>query len=255
MLLAIDIGNSTTKLGLYDRADLTTRLTIPTLRGKTAAELDETLAGQLAPDAVSAVIITSVVPELNEPFRLFLEYRFDRTPVFVDNGFDFNLAVKYEPLANVGVDRLVAAFAAREKYGAPVIVCDFGTAATIDVVNRAGEYLGGVIAPGPGSLGDALFLKTSKLPRVELKKPARVIGGSTVACIQSGIFYGFLGLVEGLIRRVAAELGEPARVVATGGYAPLFAAECALIETVDENLMLDGLRRLHERTMAANAAR
>jgi type III pantothenate kinase len=247
MLLAIDIGNSTTKLGLFDPTELTARLTIPTNREQTADQIHASLETELN-HRFSAVIVSSVVPELNDAFRRFSENYLHLTPIFVDNSFDFGFAVTYDPPASAGVDRLVAAFAAAEKYGKPVIVCDFGTATTIDVVSAAGEYLGGIITPGISTLSDALFLKTSKLPRVEIKKPASVIGRSTIECIQSGIFYGYLGLTEGILRRMLAEIAEKPRVVATGGFARLIAENCELIETIDENLMLDGLRMIHEKS-------
>jgi type III pantothenate kinase len=246
MLLAVDIGNSTTKLGVFDGSALVSRLTIPTIRDKTAAEIGASVGDELSGN-FSAVVISSVVPELNDSFRRFAETNFNLTPVFADNSFDFGFSIDYDPPSNAGADRLIAAFAAAEKYGRPVIVCDFGTATTIDAVGSGNVYLGGVIAPGVNTLGDALHFKTSKLPRVEIKRPAGVIGRSTVACIQSGIFYGYLGLTEGILRRMTAELGARPRIVATGGYAQFIAADCDLIETVDENLMLDGLRRLYEK--------
>ncbi|MBS1795715.1 MAG: type III pantothenate kinase [Acidobacteria bacterium] len=253
MLLAIDIGNSSTKFGAFDGETLVRRHTIPTLRGRTAdeirASIDEEFDGRF-----SAIVVSSVVPELDAAFRALGENHFNQTPVFVDNRSDFGLVIRYSPPENLGVDRLVAAFAAREKYGAPVIVGDFGTATTIDAVSAAGEYLGGVITPGPNTLSEALHIKTSKLPRVELRRPESVIGRTTVGSIQAGVFYGYVGLTEGILRRMLDELGEPARIVATGGFAGLIAADCPLIETVDENLMLDGLRRLYERNQSKNPA-
>jgi type III pantothenate kinase len=141
----------------------------------------------------------------------------------------------------------VNAFAAAEKYGGPCIVCSFGTATTIDVVNSDREFIGGIIAPGMGLMAEALHLKTSKLPRVEIQRPESVIGNSTVASIQSGIYYGYIGLVEGIIPRMTGELGETATVIATGGYASMIASETDAIDTVDENLTLEGLRLIHKR--------
>ena len=246
MLLAIDIGNSSTKLGVFDSEILVKRLTIPTIRSKTADELYASLEEELNRQ-FSAIVISSVVPELNDSFRNFGEKYYNQTPFFVDNRLDFGLEIKYFPPENLGIDRLVAAFAAARKYGAPVIVCDFGTATTIDVVNSNDAFLGGIITPGINTLSEALFIKTSKLPRVEVRKPETVIGNSTVGSIQSGIFYGYVGLTEGILKRMIAESGEKPKVVATGGFANLIAENCDLIETVDENLMLDGLRRIYER--------
>ncbi len=246
MILTIDIGNSTTKIGAFDNEDLIKRLTIPTIRSKNADEIYDSLKDEIN-GQFSAVIISSVVPELNDSFRTLGERYFDQTPCFVNHTFDFGFKINYDPPENAGADRLVAAFAAREKYGAPVIVCDFGTATTIDAVNSKDEYLGGIITPGISTLSEALFMKTSKLPRVEIKKPATVIGSSTVSSIQSGIFYGYIGLTEGILQRMIVELGEKPKIVATGGFAKLIAETSELIEIVDENLMLEGLRLIVEK--------
>jgi type III pantothenate kinase len=246
MLLAIDIGNSSTKLGVFDNENLVNRLVIPTIRSKTADEIHASVEEELN-HQFSGIVISSVVPELNDSFRALGEKYFNRTPFFVDNSLDFGLEIKYLPPENLGIDRLVAAFAAVRKYSAPVIVCDFGTATTIDAVNSQNEYLGGIITPGLNTLSEALFIKTSKLPRVEIRKPETVIGNSTVGSIQSGIFYGYVGLTEGILRRMIDELGEKPRMIATGGFANLIAENCDLIEIVDESLMLDGLRLIYER--------
>jgi type III pantothenate kinase len=246
MILTIDIGNSSTKLGVYDNENLVKRLIIPTIRSKTADEIYQTIQEELN-FRFSAVVISSVVTELREAFLELGEKYFNRTPVFVDNSFDFGLTNKYSSAETLGVDRIIAAFAAVEKYRAPVIVCDFGTAANFEVVNAKREYLGGIIAPGIQTLADSLFLKTSKLPRVEVKKTAKVIENSTISCIQSGVFYGYIGLTEGILHRMIVELGEKPKVIATGGFAKLIADNCELIEIVDENLMLDGLRLIYDK--------
>jgi type III pantothenate kinase len=246
MILTIDIGNSSTKLGVFDREKLVERLIFPTIRSKTADEIYESVQDEIN-GQFSAIVISSVVPELNDSFLKLGEKYFNQTPFFVDNRLDFGLEIKYFPPENLGVDRIIAAFAAKEKYGSPVIVCDFGTATTIDAVNSKNEYLGGIITPGINTLSEALFIKTSKLPRVEIRKPESVIGNSTVQSIQSGVFFGYIGLTEGILRRMIAELGEKPKVVATGGFAALIAENCELIEIVDENLMLEGLRLIYER--------
>ena len=184
---------------------------------------------------------------MNDAYREYAGKFFNLEPVFVNNTFDFGLKIKYNPPENLGVDRIVDAFAAAEKYGKPCIVCDFGTATTIDAVNSRGEYLGGVITPGITISSDALFARAAKLPRVEIKKPERVIGDSTVGSIQSGLYYGYAGLVDGILRRMIEELGGKTRVVATGGLAPLISQASELIDTVDDTLTLEGLRLIYEK--------
>lgn len=245
MLLAIDIGNTRTKFGLFEDDALVRRISLPTNRRQSAAEIFDAVGCEKA----RRVVIASVVPELRDAYRRYAEL-LEAEAVFVDNAFDFGLKIKYEPPESVGVDRLVAAFAAVEKYGKPCIVCDFGTATTIDAVNSKGEYLGGIIAAGMNLLADALFQKTSKLPRIEIVKPEKVIGSSTVSAIQSGTYFGYIGLVDGIIRRMIGELGETPRVIATGGFAEIIAEASERIQTVDDNLMLDGLRLADERAAA-----
>jgi type III pantothenate kinase len=245
MLLAIDIGNSFIKFGLFDRESLVSRFTISAASFQDSVELKK-LAEDL-PSTIEAVIVASVVPELNAPLSIFTETRLGIHPIFVDHSFDFGFEIKYEPPTAAGIDRLVAASAAVRKYGKPCIVCDFGTAATIDAVNSAGQYLGGVITPGITTLSHALFQKTSKLPEIELKKPDSVIGNSTAGAIRSGIYYGYIGLVEGLLERIIGELGEKPVVVATGGFAEMIAAECPAIEIVDKDLLLEGLAMIHSK--------
>jgi type III pantothenate kinase len=245
MLLAIDIGNSTVKFGIFDKEIIVSRFTIPTVRRQSANEINSLISSQLN-FHISAIIIASVVPEINESFQKYGENFHQLKPIFVEQTFDFGLKIKYNPPESIGVDRIVAASAAARKYGKPCIVCDFGTATTIDAVNEQSEYLGGIIAPGINTLSESLFIKTSKLPRVELVKPESIIGNSTVSSIQSGIFYGYIGLTEGILRRIIGELGKKPRVIATGGFAGLIAENCELIEIIDENLMLEGLQMIYK---------
>lgn len=252
MLLAIDIGNSSIKFGVFNRENLVSRFAIPSADFSTADEIYSQISNQISVIKISEIVVSSVVPKISELVRELGEKFLDCAPFFVDHTLDFGLKIKYEPPENLGIDRLVAAFAAAETYGKPCIVCDFGTATTIDAVNSASEYLGGVIAPGIDTLGEALFLKTAKLPRVELAQPPRVIGNSTVSAIQSGIFFGYIGLTEEILRRMIAELGEKPCVVATGGLARLIAENCDLIDLTDENLMLEGLRLICLRELAVN---
>ena len=249
MLLAIDIGNSSIKFGVFDGASLVDKFLIQTKRDYTVEELlfDRL---QYVDDRffrIDSVSVSSVVPELDDTIRQACKKMLKVTPVFIDHTFDFGLKINYEPVTTVGTDRLINASTAVEKYGRPVIVCSFGTATTIDAVDAGSEYLGGTIAPGMTTLAEALHLKTSKLPHVAIEKPESVFGNTTVDSIRSGVFFGYVGLVEGIIRRMFDELGDNPKVVATGGFARLMSENTDLINTVDENLMLDGLRILSER--------
>lgn len=242
MILAIDIGNTNTKFGVYENAALVRRFNFPTLPNQTA---DEILNPQLT-QTIHAVIVSSVVPELEIAYREYAVRHFSLEPIFVDNAFNFGLKINYFPPESLGIDRLVAAFAAREKYGAPCIVCDFGTATTIDVVNAKSEFLGGIIAPGMKTMSESLFARTSQLPKIVIEKPAGVIGNSTTGAIRSGIYFGYIGLVDGIIKRMSDELGEKPPVAATGGFAHLIAETSVAIDVVDDNLLLEGLRLIYE---------
>lgn len=246
MLLVIDIGNTTIKFGVFDRENLIEKFVIPTVRNQTANDIGSLINSNL-PQTISGVIVSSVVPELKITIENFIEKRFGITPIFVEHDFDFGLKIKYNPPETIGIDRIVAAFAAAEKYGTPCIVCDFGTATTIDAVNSDGEYLGGVIVAGMNLLADALSQKTSKLPKIEIKKAKKVIGSSTIEAIQSGIYFGYIGLTDGIIERMISELGEKPGIIATGGFAQIIADGLELIEIFDANLMLDGLRLIYEK--------
>ena len=249
MLLAIDIGNSAIKFGVFDGERLLLKFSTPTDRGCTASDLEQATAASLKPPFESA-IACSVVPKVDNAMREFISERLGVAPRFLDNTFDFGLTIKYETVSTLGTDRLVNAFAAVSKYKTPVVVCSLGTATTIDFVNETGEYLGGAIAPGLPAMTEALHLKTANLPVIEVTKPESVIGTSTIASIRSGLFYGYASMVDGMIRRMAAAAGSPpaAKAVATGGYAELIASECPSIDIIDTNLLLDGLRLAHERT-------
>ncbi len=242
MLLAIDIGNTLTKFGVFENDTLQCRMAVPTIRRQTADEIYRPVTQN-----IHAVIISSVVPELNDAYLEFSQRYYSLEPLFVDSSFDFNLKIKYNPPEKLGVDRLTAAFAAAEKYGAPCIVGDFGTATTIDAVNSKREFLGGIIAPGMQTMSEALFLKTSQLPKIEIVKAESVIGNSTEKAIESGIYFGYIGLVDGIVERMIAELGEKAKVVATGGFANLIAESSVKIDVVDDDLLLEGLRLVYEK--------
>ncbi|MEP7147819.1 MAG: type III pantothenate kinase [Acidobacteriota bacterium] len=240
MLLAVDIGNTSIKFGLFDGEELTSKFSISTKRDATADEIKLAVGDRLR-WPIEAAIACSVVPQVEEPIRRFLLSTTKIDPIFVNNSFDFRLKINYEPLESLGTDRLVNAFAAVEKYGAPCIICSLGTATTIDVVNDKNEFMGGIIAPGIDAMAEALHLKAARLPNVEIEKPVRMLAHSTAESIRSGVYYGYVAMVEGLITRVRTESGV-ARVVATGGNAAIFAA-CA--DIVEPALILNGLRLLH----------
>jgi len=253
MLLVIDVGNTNTSLGVFRGPDLVAHWRLTTARARTVDEYGVhsrnlfELAG-LDFKTISAIAIASVVPPLNYTLKRMSEVYFHLTPLFVDHTTDTGLPILYEPPSDVGADRIVDAVAAIRKYGAPCIVVDFGTATTFNAVNAKGEYLGGAITPGIMISTDALFERAARLPRVDIKRPRTVIGSSTVAAMQSGLYYGYAGLVDGVLRQMLNELGGAARVVATGGLASLIATGSEFIELVDDTLTLEGLRLIYERT-------
>ena len=243
MLIVIDIGNTLTKFGLFDNDLLIGRFAASTLSDPSARRI----FSQIPNRDISAVVVSCVVPKLRETYAQIFKKTHGIEPIFIDSSFDFDLKINYFPPENLGIDRLVAAFAAVEKWSETCIVCDFGTATTIDVVTANREFSGGIIAPGMKTMSESLFAKTSKLPRVEIEKPPRVIGDSTTRAIQSGIYFGYIGLVDGIVERMTNELGGEAKVVATGGFAALIAESSAKIDIVDDNLLFDGLRLIYEK--------
>jgi type III pantothenate kinase len=247
-LLALDVGNTHTVVGLFVDQTLEANWRLTTHGDRTADETGLWLTqllqwAGLTPADLAGVAVASVVPavepQIQEAVQRFLRVR----PFFVEPGIRTGMPLRVEAPQELGADRLCDAVAAHQKYGGPCLVIDFGTAVTWEVVSAAGEYLGGVIAPGPGITSEALFSRAAKLPQVALAPPPRVIGKGTVDSIQSGIFYGYLGLVEGITRRVLAELGD-APVIATGGFAETIARHCELIDHVEPNLTLEGLQIL-----------
>jgi type III pantothenate kinase len=252
VLLAIDVGNTNTVLGAYEGAKLRHHWRVETSQSRTSDEYGILLrqlfaAAGLDPASVDAVVISSVVPPLAFTLEAMTQRYFKLKPLFVGPGVKTGMPILYENPREVGADRVVNAVAAFERWRCALIVVDFGTATTFDAISAKGEYLGGAICPGIGISMDALFRSASKLPRVEFAKPHAVIGRNTVASIQSGLVYGYVGLVDGICARMTEELGTQPKIVATGGLAPLIAGVSKAIGEVDEHLTLDGLRLLYER--------
>lgn len=251
MLLTIDIGNTNTVIGVYDGATLVDHLRIESRRSATEDEygaLITTLLERrdLAVAAIGAAIIGSVVPPLTEVFTALCERWLGVAPLVVGPGVRTGMPILYENPREVGADRIVNAVAAVARWGAPIVVVDFGTATTLDCVNHRKEYVGGAIAPGLKISEEALFSRTAKLPRVDIARPPSAIGTNTVHAMQSGLFYGYVGLVDGLAQRIRAELDVDAPVVATGGLATLVASASSEIREVDPHLTLRGLAMLYE---------
>jgi type III pantothenate kinase len=274
MLLALDVGNTNTVLGLYTLATaekpatLAAHWRVSTHRTQTVDEYGVLFSNLfslhgLSTKQVHHIIISSVVPPVDSTLHQVCENYFQRKPLFVEPGIKTGMPVLVDNPTELGADRLVNAIAAFDKYAGPNIVVDFGTATTFDVISAKGEYLGGIISPGLGISADALFSRAARLGRVDIRRPARVIGTNTVAHIQSGLYYGYIGLVDGILERMIAEMatdphfaarcGTPdgkasaPKIIATGGLAPLIAEDSRYIQTIDDMLTLDGLRLLFER--------
>jgi type III pantothenate kinase len=256
MLLALDVGNTNIVLGVFDGTTLVQSWRLQTLRERTADELGLLVDGLFAyhridKTEVTAVVMGSVVPPLTGTTRAMVERYFGVKALNIEPGVNTGMPILYENPAEVGADRIVNGVAAYERYGRsaalPLVIVDFGTATTFDAISAKGEYLGGAICPGVQISADALFQRAARLPRIDVRKPARIVGQTTVEAMESGLFWGYVGMVEGLVRRMTDELGGDAICAATGGLADIIAPVTPLIQHVDPDLTLHGLRIVWER--------
>src|SRR6476660_4422396 len=251
-LVLVDVGNTNTVFGVYQGEELVDSFRLSTDHERTADEYGAlllplfTLAG-LDRQQSEAVVISSVVPPLHLTLDQMGRKYFGKKPLFIEPGVRTGMPIRYDNPGEVGADRIVNSVAARERYGAPVVVVDFGTATTFDVVNAAGEYAGGIIAPGITISAEALFAHASRLYRVDVRKPPELVGRNTATAMQAGIYYGYIGLVDGILERLLAEIPGVRTVVATGGQADLIASGSKYIREVDPLLTLVGLKLIYEK--------
>ena len=257
-LLVVDAGNTNIVLGVYRGDELVSSWRLATARERTADEYG-ILARQLVGDALHAglegAIVASVVPPLNSALTFMIRKYFGIEPMFVEPGVKTGIAIHVDNPLEVGADRIVNCAAAHHAYGGPTVIVDFGTATTFDVVTANAEFIGGVIAPGLNISAEALFARAARLPRVDIRRPDNVIGTNTVVNMQSGIYFGYLGLVDGILARIKQEVPDLTRVIATGGLATLFSDDSEHIDEVDTELTLRGLKIIFDRNRAPRRAR
>ena len=250
MLLAIDIGNTATTLGVFEDEKLRATWHMSTVIDRMADEYAALLINLfhhqgLDLSDIKDAALCCVVPPIPAILREMFERYFHLSPLVVEAGVKTGVRILVDNPKEVGADRIVGAAAAHHLYGGPVIIADLGTATTLDAVSEEGDFLGGAIAPGIATAAEALFMRAAKLPRVELSRPKRAIGTETVSAMQSGIIFGYVGLIEGIVARFKQELGEKTKVIATGGYAGLIASETPIIDAVNPDLVLIGLRLIY----------
>jgi len=252
MLLALDVGNTNVTIGAFEGERLTGRWRLSTVHEQTADEWGILLRNIFALSSleisqVDGIVIASVVPPLDSNLDAMAMRYFHRAALFVTSETDTGLVLRYDNPREVGADRIVNGVAAYHCLGGPCIVVDLGTAITFDAVSAHGEYLGGVICPGVGISADGLFKKAARLPLVDFREPSKLIGTNTVGSMQSGLYYGAIAMIDGIVERMVAELGPQTRLIATGGHAGLIARGSRYLKTADEDLTLKGLRLIWER--------
>lgn len=257
-LLVVDLGNTNLVLGIYRGDQLVNSWRLATARERTADEygiLTRQLVGDSLHASLEGAIVASVVPPLNHAMAVMIRKYFGIDPLFVEPGVKTGIAIQVDNPAEVGADRIVNCVAAHATYGGPTVVVDFGTATTFDVVSNEPAYVGGVIAPGLNVSAEALFARAARLPRVDIRRPEHVVGTNTVVNMQSGIYFGYLGLVDGILSRIKREIPNLKRVVATGGLASLFAEESEHIDDVDAELTMKGLKLIYDRNRTVRRKR
>jgi type III pantothenate kinase len=255
MLLALDVGNTNVTIGAFDGENIAGRWRLRTIHEQTADEWGILIRNlfslsSLSLAAVDGVIISSVVPAVDQPLEAMSERYFKRRPIFVNYLTDLGISVRYDNPREVGADRLVNGVAGFQKYGGPVVVVDLGTTINFDIVSVDGEFLGGIICPGVGMSISGLFARTARLPMVDFREPEKLIGSNTVGSITSGLYYGFVGMIDGILERLAAELGPEMKTVATGGQGHMIVRSSRWVKIYEEDLTLEGLRFVWERNYA-----